>query len=309
MPAHFRCPYCGAETDVDDAYVGQTGPCFSCGKNVTVSAKTADSPAVLKAGKSGQSRVVVGVVMVFVVVGTLAALGILWLGFVVARPVINQYNVSSTQSNCRSNLSQIALAMQQYHDDFGCYPPAYVADGKGRPMHSWRVLLLPYLEEGDRYQQYDKNQPWDSQYNLAITARMPAVFACPADENAAASGETSYLVIVGDETMFPGIEPATKGDVSDGLANTIMVVEVAKTSVPWTKPADLDIRSLTFEINGRGAGEEISSMHPGGAVFATGDGSTYFLPDATPPSIVQALVTARGDELVDLKKLAEFGKK
>src|SRR4051812_11083639 len=62
---------------------------------------------------------------------------------------------------CDGQMRQIALAMRSYQADYGCLPPAYIADAQGKPMHSWRVLLLPYLDQAGLYDAYNFGEPWD----------------------------------------------------------------------------------------------------------------------------------------------------
>ena len=94
---------------------------------------------------------------------------------------------ATKRTRCANNLKIIGLAMQDYHDVYGCFPPAYTTDKNGRPMHSWRVVLLPFLCREDLYEQYDFNEPWDSPKNIEVFRHMPDVFRCPA------SGEETGL--------------------------------------------------------------------------------------------------------------------
>ena len=91
------------------------------------------------------------------------------------------------RGRCANNLKAIGVAMHDYHDVYGCCPPAYTTDKNGRPMHSWRVLLLPFLGREDLYEKYDLNEPWDSPKNIDVFRHMPDVFSCPA------SGEETGL--------------------------------------------------------------------------------------------------------------------
>ena len=84
-------------------------------------------------------------------------------------PVHNGVRESARRSVCADNLHQIALALQSYHQANGCFPPAYIADKDGKPMHSWRVLILPYLGHDDIYKAYDFSQPWDAPKNKRIS--------------------------------------------------------------------------------------------------------------------------------------------
>lgn len=239
-----------------------------------------------------------GLVMAMIVGGTLVGLGLLVVGLFFARPILATIGNATQQSNCEGNMTQLALAMQRYHDDHGSYPPAYIANEAGEPMHSWRVLLLPYLEHGWMHDRYDFNQPWNSPQNAQVTQSMPSVFGCPADETAYMNDETSYMVVIGANTLFPGSTPTSQADVSDRLEYTMMIVEVPESGIHWAEPRDLDARQISFEVNSGPYGQEMGSFHPGGAVYATADGKTYFLPELTPPEYVEALTTINGGEAI-----------
>jgi hypothetical protein len=123
--------------------------------------------------------------------------GFLFLGTLI-RPV-------ELQSSCHNNLKQIAIALHNYHDTFGSLPPAYVADENGRPMHSWRVLLLPFIEHKALYDEYRFDEPWDGPHNRQLADYMPSVYRCPSDPGANPRLPiSSYLAVVGPETIWPG---------------------------------------------------------------------------------------------------------
>jgi hypothetical protein len=164
-------------------------------------------------------------------------------------------------------------------------------------MHSWRVLLLPYLGYDHVYEQYDFNASWDSPQNMAILTWMPDEFVCPADPDARSAWESTYMVIVGDRTMFPGKESTRRDRISDGPENTIMLVQVLPSGACWLEPRDLRTENMVFQINGR-SGREIGSHFDGGAYVATADGQVHFLSYDMSPFTVQALVTIDGGELI-----------
>jgi hypothetical protein len=110
---------------------------------------------------------------------------------------------------CRANLEAIGMALRQYHTDFGSFPPAYVNGPDGRPMHSWRVLILPQLGERALYNSYDFREAWDGPMNRKLIRRMPGVYSCPAHGD---STHVDYAAIVGKGTGFPD---AGMGSVSD----------------------------------------------------------------------------------------------
>jgi prepilin-type processing-associated H-X9-DG protein len=185
--------------------------------------------------------------------------------------------------------------MSAYEAAHGTLPPAFVADENGKPMHSWRVLILPYLGQQALYDQYDLEKPWDSPENLAVAQMMPAVFACPSDPTGA-SRTTRYLVVAGPGTIFEADQGCPLDDVGDGLGNTFLVVE-SSAGLPWTQPTDLDVATMSFQI-GAGGTSEVGSFHTAGANAAFADGSVRYLRDSLAPAAVQAMATRNGGEPV-----------
>ncbi len=183
------------------------------------------------------------------------------------------------------------MAIACYHDDKGHYPPAYLADEQGRPMHSWRVLILPYMELSDLYQQYDFSEPWDGPHNRTLAAQMPRVFAFSPLERPG-NTTTNYLAVVGPETAWPGAMGATTDSIGDGLATTILIVENLGADVHWMEPRDLRLADMELQVNSpRG----VSSPYVDSAV-AMLDTSLYRLKAGTRPDTLRALLTAKGGE-------------
>jgi len=98
-----------------------------------------------------------------------------------------------------SNMKRIARAMQAYHDKHGRFPPAVVTDADGKPLYSWRVLLLPYLGEDELYRRFHLNRAWDHPSNRPLLDQMPAVFANPGTKGGNA---TRYQVLTGPGGLF-----------------------------------------------------------------------------------------------------------
>lgn len=140
---------------------------------------------------------------------------------------------------CQNNLKQIALALLNYHDVYGCFPPAHLADEQGGPMHSWRVLILPYLAEETCYEQYRFDEPWNGPNNSQLVGEMPSVFRCPAEPNRE-SVNTSYVLVAGEGTPWADAESPHMDDITTagGASNTIAVVEVAGSQIHWMEPRD-----------------------------------------------------------------------
>jgi hypothetical protein len=193
---------------------------------------------------------------------------------------------ASDRTQCKHNLSVLAMAMHNYHDAYGSFPPAYIADGNGRPLHSWRVLLLPFLEHRNLYKLYRFDEPSDGPHNSALAARMPPEFRCQADTGP--DTDASYFVVVGPKTVFPGATPVAIKDIPDGTSNTILLVEAVHTGIKWLEPRDLTYEQAIRGINPKAGG--ISSHHPGGAQVALADGSRRFLPDEIPVEQLKLLL-------------------
>lgn len=203
-----------------------------------------------------------------------------------------------------NNLKQFGLAMQAYQEEHGRLPPAAVRAKDGRPLLSWRVLLLPYLAEKDLFNQFHLDESWDGPHNRRLLERMPRVYASMLGNPSGEPNTTFYQVFVGEGTVFGGEElTVEKIDGADGCANTILVIEAAE-SVPWTKPAD-----LPFRVGQRLAplGDFYRNEHyinPRGrflALFA--DGSVRCFYHDTPEQLIRPLVTWIGGEEVDSNEL------
>jgi len=218
-------------------------------------------------------------------------------------PAISGTQHAARRSICQGHLKQIVVALHSYHDDYGCFPPAVIRDQNGRPMHSWRVLLLPYLEQLKLYASYRFDEPWDGPNNkLLPTADMP-YYSCP--EHPGVRGktsptDTSYVVIVGPKSAFPGDQCVALSDITDDHGNTILVVEIANSGIHWIEPRDLHVTQMARQINPP-RGQGISSAHgphpPGGANVVMVDGTVKFL-DAKllTADQIEGLLTIAGGE-------------
>jgi beta-lactamase regulating signal transducer with metallopeptidase domain len=136
----------------------------------------------------------------------------------------------------RNNLKQLMLAMHNYHDTHGHFPPAVVMGPDGKTLHSWRIELLPFLDASDLFRQYEQNQPWDSETNKKVLGKMPEVFRSPYDDPK--STNSGYYGFVGVGTIFEGPDGVKIRDILDGTSTTIAIVE-SKRNIPWTKPEDI----------------------------------------------------------------------
>ncbi len=147
---------------------------------------------------------------------------------------------SAARTQSTNNLKQIALAMHNYADTMRGRLPAHATyDKNGKPLLSWRVMILPYLAEQNLYNQFHLNEPWDSEHNKKLLIRMPRTYASPQDEKTLKDHTTHYQGLVGKGAFFEGKKGLRfPADFTDGTSNTIMIVE-GSNAVPWTKPDDI----------------------------------------------------------------------
>jgi len=212
---------------------------------------------------------------------------------------------AARRSQCINNLKQITIALHNYHDVYGSFPPACTRDAEGRPMHSWRVLILPFLEGQALYDQYDLAEPWNGPNNRALAALIPPVYQCPANE-LFGTPTTSYLAIIGPATAWPADGSTCFADMTDGTSNTLLVVE-STAGVHWMEPRDLKTNDLRHGVNGdSGPGiscrHECCWRHPRKfACVAIADGSTFCLPNETSPADLRAMATIAGGETVEMQ--------
>ena len=188
------------------------------------------------------------------------------------------------------------MAVANYHETYGCFPPAYVADRDGKPMHSWRVLILPFLEQQELYNAYNFAEPWDGPSNRKLAGRIGNIYLRSGLDSDQIH-TTSFVAVVGPQTMWRGSKPRSRKDLGDGAHDTLMVVEVQDGQFLWMEPRDLEFDSMSFRINdgsGRGLGSRL-----GGARVVSADMTVRTLPDDFDPNKLRAMLTANGGEKIE----------
>ena len=158
----------------------------------------------------------------------------------IARPVLTHWEHIRNETT-KARLEQLGLALKAYHDDHSRMPPAFVLGPDGRPWHSWRVLLLPYLDRIDLAALYRMDEPWDSPANMKLVRRCPEVFQLPTSD--VTSGHANACVIIGRRTAWPAFRGIRYRDFTDGTSNTILLAE-ALPRREWTNPLDLNVREF-----------------------------------------------------------------
>ena len=148
---------------------------------------------------------------------------------------------ATSRSRCPINIRRIVWALANYERQYGSYPPPYIPDKTGKPMHSWRVLLLPFLREQQLYDKYNFDEPWNGPNNIKLVNSMPDVYSCPSSTDRQANGRgcTSYLAVVGPDTMWPSSSPRKRSEITDKAGDTVVVIEYHDPQIMWLEPRDL----------------------------------------------------------------------
>lgn len=177
----------------------------------------------------------------------MAVLGVLFAVAAHMYRTLQETKRITLRATAQAPFNQVLMALMNYHDTHGTFPPAYIADENGKPMHSWRVLILPWLEEQALYDQYRFDEPWNSPHNQSLARYMPRSYRSPTEPFSPT--RTNVVVIVGPETAFPGTRSTKLADFKDGSANCILLAEVADSDINWMEPRDLDTATMSFQVN------------------------------------------------------------
>jgi hypothetical protein len=186
---------------------------------------------------------------------------------------------------CKANLAQIGLALLNYHQIHGSFPPAYLCDRAGKPVNSWRTEVIPsfwynFRPGRDDYpggEGYNYTEPWNGPKNIGMHLDRTRCweFQCPSDRNNEPA-VTDYVAVVGPNTMWPGCtaaKPAVDGSDND----KILVIEVIHSDILWMEPRDLTLEQALDAIQPQ-TGMGIGSHHRDGIHYVTVGGAVRTLP-------------------------------
>ena len=229
-------------------------------------------------------------------------------------PAVQAARTAARRAQDSNNLKQIGLAMHNFHDVYKTLPAAYSVDAEGKPLLSWRVHILPFIEENELYKQFHLDEPWDSEHNRKLIAKMPTVYRSPASRTA--PGKTTYIGIGGDIHPFgekggcfrrPAdnaptwgkagkVAGTTFGQINDGLSNTVFVVSAGDDlAVEWTKPVE-------FTPDKMDPAKGFIGMFPKGFNVLMGDASVHFLPDSMDKNDLRRILDRKEGQSVRLPR-------
>jgi type II secretory pathway pseudopilin PulG len=225
----------------------------------------------------------------FRLIELLVVVGVIGLLIALLLPNVRMAREPARRGMCSNNLKQIAIALHNYESEYGCLPPAYTVDAAGKPLHSWRTLILPFNEQKPLYDKIDLSKPWDDPANkIAFETRLPT-YRCPSGD--VPEGHTTYLAVAAPGGCFQGAEPRKLAEITDSHDRTMIVIEVsAEHAVHWMSPSD-----ATAELILNRAAEDKPS-HPSGSHAVSVSGYVTFLPASTPPDTLRALISIAGSD-------------
>jgi prepilin-type processing-associated H-X9-DG protein len=221
-------------------------------------------------------------------------------------PAVKLARESATRTTCRFTLKTLGIAMHNYVEGHDGTFPDTVSGASGEPQQSWRISLLPLLDQPKLRSAYSSSVAWDAPSNLPVGRARLHSFICsannfPTDD----SGRyfTAFAAMTGPSTVFPNQHGIRLAEATDGTSHTILIGECSGLNIVWTEPRDIDISNQKIGINLPGdrprfSSSILSSYHRGGAYVALADGSVRFLSEKIDPKVLQALTTATGGENV-----------
>jgi prepilin-type processing-associated H-X9-DG protein len=292
MTIPFTCPHCGWQTDVKDKFAGHSGNCRKCKEPIIV---------------PGMKRRSCGVIMtnMAMIFGGVICCGLFFRAHTTPRE-------APRRMQCTNNIKQLCLAVHNYHDAYDAFPYAVgpLAPEQEREtiddaesitpepqLWSWRVRLLPFMENERLYKEFRFDESWDSEHNLTVAETIPYVYQCPSEEGNDFEEIDGHKIPLSSYVMVsgPGAVGSTDGseiqfkDMLDGTSNTLLIVEVTGDNrPPWTAPHDISVSDLGRGINAP-FGKSIGSQHPGGANVGLCDGSVHFFSDMEDARMIRSM--------------------
>ena len=215
----------------------------------------------------------------------LAVAAVVIAAVILLLPVSRGARGAARRSQCAQNLKSIGRAIDAYSREYGALPPPFSVDAEGHPLHSWRVLLLPYLDERAAGG-IDLEKPWDDPANAAAAVATAEPYGCPALQ--APAGKTTYHLVVSPEGLVRPDRSATREEAASAARNTILVIESPEgRAMPWMGGGDDGVEVLMGSDEG---------CHAGGVMALFADGSVHFLHiDSLPLDVRRSLITPEAD--------------
>lgn len=228
--------------------------------------------------------VVAFLLIAFCVIGVLIALLL---------PAVQAAREAARRAQSMNNVRQIAITLHTYESANGTFPPQFTVDDDGNPLHSWRTLILPFIEQAHVFDQINQEEPWNSANNRALTDVEIPLYR--SQRYGDTGSTTNYVVIAGEGFMFNGANKESLRNVQDGTTKTIMLIEIANSNIPWAEPRDLTLDDLQLED--AGASPDTPNVVRRMAIIGFVDGSTQVL-ETSDPQELRKMLTISGNEAI-----------
>ncbi len=208
-------------------------------------------------------------------------------------PAVQAAREAARRNSSLNNMKQIMLTLLNYESAYGNFPAHSSFDESGKPLLSWRVHVLPFLEQQALYDQFHLDEPWDSEHNRQLIPQMPEVYNDPSSRHDIAEGKTSYLGAFGEGYLFNGTKEGTNvTEIRDGLSNTIAILQVDDSrATPWTKPDD-------WQLDEENPLAGLSGPHPGIFMAGFADGHVKSISQQIDHGVFKAMLTIVGGEVI-----------
>ncbi|MDR1483825.1 MAG: DUF1559 domain-containing protein [Planctomycetaceae bacterium] len=201
--------------------------------------------------------------------------------------------ISSNKFSATNNAKAIVLAFHNYQEVHGTLPPLYTVDAAGKPLHSWRVLILPFLDKQDLYDKIKLDEAWDSEHNKQFhNAIIPAYRTKNSATDQNDNKTCNFVTIIG--SPMKAKDGTSLSDIPDGTSNTAATVEL-KESFCWMDPTkNITVEEFSKPLDGKEV--LIGGSQEGGVIVGFWDGSVRIIPNKTPTEALKAIATANGGE-------------
>jgi len=184
------------------------------------------------------------------------------------------------------------LAILNYEDDKGHLPPAYTVDADGSRLHSWRTLILPYIEGNIIYDRIDLTKPWNDPANEEARNTIMYEYSCPSTD--LETGMTTYLAVVGPNCGLTGSDPREMPESATDRSNTIIVLEVpTERAVHWMSPEDISPDELIALL------PDAEMSHNGTFLAAYLDGHAEGIDSDIDREVLRSMLTIDGGEAAE----------
>ncbi len=254
---------------------------------------SSDSAAPVAAAAAGGGAVLV----ILAVLAAVAVVSVCIIGILIALllPAIQAAREAARRAQSSNNVKQISLGLLNYETSHGHFPPQYTLDADGNRLHSWRTMILPYLEQSNLYDEVDLEKPWNDQTNSLATETEIQVFRSPRSDDPPEM--TNYVAIAGEGFAFDGDKQFRLQHFRDGMSNTIMIVEIVNSTIPWAKPEDITLDDLNWESEG--AARDSPNLVLKTAVVGYADGAVHAMSGHEDRQWLKDRLTRSGGERID----------